>query len=221
MKRFLLFLTLVYTFNITAQSELLSVSAEVDITTSAIIVQQNLILNLPDSVQVFKLKALDFKGTTLSDISAKSGETNLNLKESYSEGLNHIELTASNGISLKDISITYKVEVDEANFYLPLFFTNLAAASSDNGFFKMNIKMLQKQAYIIHFPKVEIIEKTANNYKELIFEVPALPSLLRIELFSDEKSGFNFINTVDWLVGVIFVVIGFLIWKNRKKLMYG
>jgi len=221
MKRGILFLTFLWAFAITAQSELLNVSAQVVINGSDIVVEQSLILNLPDSVQGFQLKALDFKGTTLSEISAKSENTNLNLTKSYTEGLNLIQLAANDSITFKNVVVKYKVAVEDADFYLPLFFTNLPAASSDNEFFKMNIKMLEKQAYAIHFPKVKTATKAANQYKEIMFQVPALPSLIRIELYSPETSKFNFIDIVDWVVGLVFVIIGFFIWLNRKKLMYG
>ncbi|NAS29939.1 hypothetical protein GTQ40_03045 [Flavobacteriaceae bacterium R38] len=221
MKKVILLLTFLWTFTIAAQSKLLNASANIDMTASTIVVQQNLALDVPDSIQNLELKALDFKGTKFSLTSVESNFGDLNFRESYTEGLNHIWLTSDSGKSLNNIVLTYSIEVENSNFYLPLFFTNLPAASSDNGFFKMNVKMLPEQAYTIHFPKVKIEEKTENDLKELRFEVPALPSLLRMELLSEEAGEFNLINMVDWLAGFVFVIIGFFIWRNRKKLVYG
>jgi len=220
-KKGVLFLAFLWTLTITAQSELLSVSVKADMTASVIEVKQNLILSIPDSIQEIELKALKFAGITLSLTTVTSNNLNIAYKENQTEGLNSVLLVLNKGENIKNITVDYTIKIIEDYFYLPLFFTNFPAASSKNDFFKMDIKMPEEQAYTIHFPKVAIEEKIENNAKQIIIEAPALPSLLRMEIFSETKKETTFVDMVDWLVGVIFIIIGFFIWKHRKKLMYG
>lgn len=221
MRNIILFLSVLYSCIVFGQGELLSVSAKVDLTKSVIDVEQVLKLDLPDSIQSIDIKNLHFEGTQIIFNSAIVGGNKLSVKEISSDGLTHLELT-SNGKPLKEVLLNFKAEVQQGVFYLPLFFTNMSAASSENDFFKMTMKINTTEDYIIHFPNVDVTETITETIKTVSLEAPALPSVIRMELISkDEEKGLEFLDLVDWLVAFIFGVIGVLIWKNRKRLMHG
>ena len=59
------------------------------------------------------------------------------------------------------------------------------------------------------------------NEQLITLEVPALPSLFKLELLSKEATGMQFATMVDWLVALLFVIIGIIIWNKRNLLKYG
>lgn len=220
MKKFALVFVFFAVVQVIAQGELRGVSAEVDMSGIAIQVEQTLHLNLPDSVQSIEVKAFEFPGTALSLISANSAGEILLLEELEKEGMKYVKLSTQTG-RLSDILFTYEARIAEDQFNLPFFVTDFSAASSDNDFFKLNIRMKKSQAYSLRFPKVDMQEITGESYKEIQLEVPALPSFLGMELYTGEKEAVEISTIVDWLVALIFVGIGFLIWFNRNLLSYG
>lgn len=221
MKRILSFILISCSFIGIAQSELTAASVNIMVKDTGINVQEFLILNVPDSIQTIELKTLEFEDIILSVNRVMSDGKILDFNHNVSKGLNLLSIK-SNGKPLKELQVLYTVQVKNEAFYLPLFFTNLPATSSDNDFFKLNITLDKAQDYVIHFPKVDIEVNEQQSLKTLTMQVPALPSLIRMELpLSSKANSLQFIDLIDWIVALIFVIIGYFIWRNRKQLMYG
>lgn len=210
-----------FTVIIGAQSELTSASVEIDIKdTSYIEIKQTLLLNVPDSIQQMNLKLLKFEGTSVTLNEINSSEEVISFTEIDSKELQQITLF-SDGKPFQAIELDYSVQVENEEFYLPLFFTDLPASSSDNDFFKARIQMQNNQNIIMHFPNVELTENIEFNKKNVTMQVPALPSLFRMEFTSEAVSKASITAIIDWVVALVFVLIGIIIWRNRKQLMYG
>ncbi|AXT20114.1 hypothetical protein D7030_03065 [Flavobacteriaceae bacterium AU392] len=210
-----------FTVIIGAQSELTSASVEIDIKdTSYIEVKQTLLLNIPDSIQQLNLKLLKFEGISVTLNKVNSNKEMINFTKEDSKELQEIILF-SNGRPFQTIELNYSVQVENEEFYLPLFFTELLASSSDNDFFNARIKMQNNQNIIMHFPNVELTENVEFNKKNITMQVPALPSLFRMEFTSETVSRASVTAIVDWVIALVFVLIGIIIWRNRKQLMYG
>ncbi len=203
-----------------AQSELTSASVDIIIKDGTVEVQQQLQLNIPDSVKAITLRSLEFAGTKLSLAEISAAGTTLSFEQTQANGLNVVTVT-STGQAFQTLDIRYTIRVEKAHFYLPLFFTNLPAANSDNDFFKAKLKLPKNQNFVIHFPKVEMIQRETENEQLITLEIPALPSLFRIELLPREATGMQFATMVDWLVAFLFVIIGIIIWNKRNLLRYG
>lgn len=204
-----------------SQSQLLGVSAWVDMTTEQIKVQEAFRFNVPDSVQSLEFKAIQFKGITVSIVSATTDGKTLTIEELKSKGLRHFKVKSSDNKSLQNVLLTYTVTKETESFYLPLFFTNVPGASSDDNFFTMEMQLPKNKEYQIHFPRVPIDEGIEGAVKKIRFQLPALPSLIRIELPIKQAKGLSFVTLVDASVALLFLGIGYLIWRNRKQLIYG
>jgi len=203
-----------------AQSELTNAAVVISIKDTRVEVQQQLQLNLPDSVQEIALRSLEFAGTNLTLKEISSAGKSLNFEQMKAEGLNVVTVTSTQE-AFKTLDIRYSIIAEKAHFYLPLFFTNLPAANSDNDFFKASLKLPKNQNFVVHFPKVDMVQSEIQNEQLITLEVPALPSLFRLELLPKEATGMQFSAMVDWFVALVFVVIGIIIWTKRNQLRYG
>jgi|GEM_PF-1814206 len=221
MKRLPHVIALFWMLTSAAQGELLGVSTQVDMTGKVIEIRQDLALDLYDSITSIQLKMLVFEGTSLGEIAVTADEHTIKYKTITSEGMKVLELILPEDKTCDKISISYPINVKDSDFYLPLFFTNLPAAASNDDFFNVQFKMPLTLQYRIHFPKVDTETTETATFKTIALNVPALPSLLRMTVFTKEKKGLNYANIVDVLVIGIFIGIGFLIWVNRKQLIYG
>jgi len=219
MRSVIFYLMIFWTGTILAQGELVHSSVKVNMTTPVIAVEQFLELNLPDSIQNIEIKVLNFKNVTLSLISAKSEGKILPIEIITSKGLQHFKLSSLN--SIRNITLNYNVFIEGDAVEIPIFFTDLPAASSENDFFKAELKTQTNHSYDIQFPKVTLSETIENEIKTIKLEIPALPSVLKAKRTFNEKLELSFLSLVDGFVALIFVVIGILIWKNRKRLIYG
>ena len=220
MKYTLSFLLLFVTVIGISQTELTNATAMVNIKDTSLEIQEQLNLMLPDSVKNITLKALKFDQTILSVNVVRANGKAVTFQQSQANGLDIIDITL-NGESIKKIEVTYTVSVENEAFYIPMFFTDFPVTTSDNDFFKLDIQLKQEQDYIIHFPKVDKIETSNQGVKKVMLNIPALPSLIRMELPAATAATFRISNFIDWMVAFIFVIIGFLIWRYRKQLMYG
>lgn len=201
-----------------AQGTLERVSVTMDLMDTEISIKQRFVLDAPDSIQSIHLKALQFEGTVLSKIAIEDGQKEIVFKEEDQKGLQQLKLRSITGF--KTIDLSYRVQVGHEKFYLPLFFTELPAATSDNDFFKMEMHLSKTQGYTIYFPGVPIKEQINGEIRTLSMEVPALPSMVRMELFKGDKGAY-YVDYIDMTVALLFVGIGLLIWKYRKHLIYG
>ena len=203
------------------QGQLTGVTTTVNMLGPTIQITQEFALDLPDSIHRVTLKALNFKGTTLSNINVKANQEMATVKEAGAEQLKQFTVTGQDGVPLKNVMLSYTIAADHSNFYVPLFFTNLPAAHSDIDFFKGSLYLYVNTDYRILFPKVSLNEFPDNAIKEVVFELPALPSMIRLQIDPKDTLDFWEGNRVDMLVALLFIGIGFLIWKNRKRLAYG
>lgn len=218
MKTLLCILVSLYGFTITAQSSLLGGSAILEIEAQKVYIQQTLEVQLPDSVQQLKLRILDFEGSFLSNISVSSNGKDIHFEKEVLDGISTIKLNSTKGF--QQLQLSYEVATAATDFYIPFFFTDLVAANSENDFFKMTIKLPETQDYVLHFPNLLANETVNGGKKKIVLDVPALISVMRMELV-DEKKAIGFAGMMDALVALIFVVIGIAIWLNRKRLAYG
>ena len=201
-----------------AQSTLKGGSAALDVDGKKVHVKQSLEVQLPDSVQQLRLRVLDFDGSSLSNISISANNLEIPFEVSGMEGIRSFDLRSDQGF--QQLAITYEVGITQSDFYVPFFFTDLASADSENGFFKIAISLPEAQAYTLHFPNGNTKETISDGKKMIVLEVPALISVLRMEVLDGEKI-FGFASIMDGLVVLVFVVMGVLIWLNRKRLVYG
>ena len=220
MKYFAGILICFLSINSIAQGELTRSTVDITIKDKRVEVQQKLQLNVPDSIQEIELRSLEFAGTNLSLEKIIANGVDLNFEQNQAKGLNLITVTSIEQ-PFTNLDLRYWVNPEKAHFYLPLFFTNLPAANSDNDFFKANLSLPKDQKFELHFPKVEMTQSIEQNERLISLEVPALPSLFRMELLPKDAKGMQFATMVDWVVAFIFLLIGIIIWNKRNQLRYG
>lgn len=208
------------TYSILGQETLTKATVKATLDNNTFQVEQRLYIEVPDSITSLDLKSLIFESSTISKIQVAAENQLIAYENVDTHGLIHLVLNIDK-LSHQEIIISYQVGMEQSAFYLPLFFTDLAALSSDNDFFKMAIELPEGQAYFIHFPAMPIDQQQKDGTKTLQFELPALPSVIRMELLSSNMEKPLYIRMVDWGVAILFIVIGYLIWRNRKQLIYG
>lgn len=204
-----------------AQGELTAVSVEVDIADSVLQVRQAFSLSLADSVTSFDIKALQFEGTSLDFLTASLEGDDLVLEDIPEQGMNRLRVSKAEGKTWSRVVCKYEVKVRGKQFYLPLFFTNFSAASSQNDFFSIQMRMPKTQNHTVLFPTVKWEEAASQTDKVIRFEVPALPAFLRLKRQDGEKAEIALNDAVDIGAAFLFLGIGLLIWVNRKRLSYG
>ena len=184
-------------------------------------VRQYLDLDLPDSLRPLNLRLLEFKGNSLLEVSAKVDGEEISLKRQDSDGLVSISATLPKGNSTPKLELQYTLATATAEHYIPFFFTELAASDSDNDFYALQLRLPEKQEYTLHFTNVPVKELFADGTKEVRFQVPALISVLRMELHPEARPQWSFAQLMDGMVVLIFLIMGVVIWLNRKRLAYG
>lgn len=218
MKTLLCFLLSLSGCALSAQNSLLGGRASLNVEGQKVRVQQILEVQLADSVQQLRLRVLDFDGSSLSNVSISAKNKSIPFEVSRTEGIQNVDMESVEGF--QQLEITYEVDVAQADFYVPFFFTDLASADSENGFFKIAINIPEAQAYTVHFPNGNRKESIRDGKKRIALEVPALISVLRMEVLDGDKT-LGFASLMDGLVILVFLVMGVLIWMNRKRLVYG
>lgn len=206
---------------LSAQGELTAVSVEAVRGDSAFQVRQTFALSLADSVSSFEIKALQFEGTRVDFLTATLQGTDLVITDIPEEGMERLKVGKEEGKTWSEVVCTYEVKVTNQQFYLPLFFTNFSAATSENDFFNLQLRMPKTQNYRVLFPTVKLEESLNEMDKVISLEVPALPAFLRLQRFEGDQGGLTLNATVDLLAVFLFLGIGVLIWVNRKRLSYG
>jgi hypothetical protein len=219
MSRLLTLIFIISSFCLSANGGVKSVEASVKINGSVAAISETIYFEIPDSVRSVVIKALPFEGSQVFIDSLKLDHELLSYEVLSMNPI--ILLRVPIGmLSSNKLTFHYRVKVKEKSFFLPLFFSELHSLNSDTDFFAMEIIWSQNENYTIHFPKVPMKVNHEGNEEVVSFQLPAAPSLIRMEM-TDGKSGFSINQLIDISVGVVFLIIGFVLWIFRKKLAYG
>lgn len=165
------------------------------------------------------LKALQRTGVDLSEIVLLENDRPIAFDKSTEKGLLQIKtsLASKSGV----VVLHYVILCDSRNMDLPLFFTEFAASSSEDDFFSMTMEMPATVQPFMHFPTVDLEESMSGANKVLTFQLPALPSMIRMELLESGEPAPIYTQIADGLVILVFVLSAALIWTNRKRLFHG
>ncbi len=157
------------------------------------------------------------KGET-PDISTNARIENTTVKQNLVE----IQLKVLSKQEGNWLEVKYVISEAPAITNIPLFFTELSAASSDEQFFQFSLNLPAHQSYYFHFPSGPVAERPGlDGQKQLSFTMPALPSVVRLELMEEDRTAAQLTTLIDIAVALIFGIIAVLIWAYRKKLIYG
>lgn len=208
MRSFLLIIGVWISFLTQAQNTLDSVQTVVHRKNGKYEIQQSFFLTISDP-QPLQLRALRFDGIVFEYISVEN--------QDFVQTTSDEEIRLNIAQYRQPLVVSYNVRPSDKLTNLPLFFTPFNASSSVDDFFRCKFTGEHDQSFYLHFPNVELIT-TEEGFS---FQLPALPSALRIELVDGSTSRSNIVTIADWIVAVIFLAIGVLIWFNRKKLIYG
>ncbi len=220
MKLYTAIFLLCFTLNLFGQGQVTSILVTVDLQPKTINVHQELAINLPDSIPSMTLKLLKFNQSISSINMVLVNEKKITLQEeTQQEGIRHFSINTPKDESIKKLSISYSLNNTKTKTDIPLFFTELPATHSDADFFKASIHFAQGLDYNINYPKVELEEMTTTNGTTVQFDLAALPSVLRFE--KDNKQQIKSETMIDFGAGFLFLIIGGIIYKNRKRLAYG
>ena len=204
-----------------SQGELTKASTLIGVLDDEVVVKKNLHLNFPDTTKDFTLKMLVFEGNKLRDLSIYSDGKSIPINGDEVDGLITIPIEWPSGNLSNILELVYTVEIETEDKYIPFFFTDLAATNSDDDFFTIELRMEKNADYTLSFPNVKMTEKHTNEWKQINFQIPALASMLRLEIHDGPKTDIALATWMDGLVALIFVAIGIVIWLNRKRLAYG
>ncbi|MEM9362050.1 MAG: hypothetical protein AAGA43_05415 [Bacteroidota bacterium] len=204
-----------------SQGELAKASTLIGVLDDEVVVKQNLHLNFSDTTKNFTLKMLVFEGNELRDLSIYSDGKSIPINGDEDDGLITIPIEWPSGNLSNILELVYTVEMETKDQYIPFFFTNLAATNSDDDFFTIELRMDKNMNYTLSFPNVKMTEKYTNEWKQINFQIPALTSMLRLEVHDGPKTDIALATWMDGLVALIFAVMGIVIWMNRKRLAYG
>ncbi len=208
--RVLILLCLVLGHVVSAQPQLNGVKVNIESLQEGFEVKSIYTINVPDESENIHLKALTFGGAVISHIQIEGFES------TTSQGY---ELTSVNiplsGPTPNKIILRYQV-VPGNKGEIPVFFGDWTSASSDQDFFQVQLNTDAETNLLFPADSKHVVSEGA---KVINASLPAAASMIRIEQGSD--SGSVWIRRVDQIVIIIFIMIGALIWYNRKRLIYG
>ena len=218
MKALLIGLLIGYSVCLQANDGVDSVIVEIEMKEDVLIVKQSIYITVVDEFDDFLIRALVieesqvFIDTIHIDQQPTSFET-LDMTPTLD-----FKLKVSNENSR--IDVYYRLNEIGDEITLPLFFTSLSALNSEADFFNASIFRTVDQHFSVVFPRVPIEDMETGMFKITSFNLPAAPSMIRLNRVNSDESGKN-IQWVDWMVGVVFLIIGLILWINRKKMSYG
>ncbi|MDT0608004.1 hypothetical protein [Croceitalea rosinachiae] len=221
MKKVFVLIFLLATGASQSQGKLAGASALVKLKQDTTIIRQNLYLNLPDSTKQLSLKILEFEGNKLLNVSIHSSGQNIAIKSQGTNGLITIPIELPIENFSDKLELVYTVETKTTDRYIPFFFTDLSASNSDNDFLTIKLESANDLNYTLLFPNVETTERDTDVMRQIDFQIPALTSMLRLEIHDGPKTHIALAIWMDSLVAVIFIIMGIVIWLNRKHLAYG
>ncbi len=226
MRWLLIILGLIISNGLFAQSKIDQVAIEAKTIDGIFYVTEKLHVSLMDTVTVLNLKSINFSGSEISKVIVQVNDdqrlaTDLSYELVNNEGLYHIKIGIPDA-KLRVIQVSYLVTTKQKEVYLPLFFTDLAAAASENDFFNMLISYPENESFYLHFPAGNLVRSNEiSGYETIQFNLPALASVVRLERLASHTSSPFYIKAIDWATALLFIAIGIIIWFYRKKLIYG
>jgi len=225
MRTLLSFILIINSSLVYGQGTILSAQAIISSIDNSFDVTESIQLGVDDTVTYLDFKMLLFERSVVSDVLVE-----LKKDKNASTGsktISYIDLSTDNlkviRVPIKEsqwIDLKYTVSSKQEMIDIPLFFTDLKASSSDKDFMKILLESSTLTSYKMYFPlanPTESVSPLTNIYTT--YSLPALNSLIRLKNVSG-KSDYGLI-LVDVGVALIFVLVGLLIWFNRKKLIYG
>lgn len=211
----------------TSQSKLTSASVKMmyDEQGERFHIKEKLFLDTIQAGQVIRCKALrltdNFTADTDNIAVSFSGRGEV---DSFSQaaGLQTFQATMQQAEKDGWIELSYMVDELGQVSEIPLFFTEFAAASSEEDFFSLELEIPEERSAFFHFPTAKVLALPAGSGNQLLsFSIPALPSMVRLELAEDVSNASFQVTLIDLGVALVFVLIGFLIFRYRKMLIYG
>ncbi|NNF33976.1 MAG: hypothetical protein HKN68_07700 [Saprospiraceae bacterium] len=204
---------------LTANDGVQSVQANMIIQDGSIAIIEEISYELSNDPDSLIVKILPFEGSELFIDSILMNDAPQSYEILTMKPIIIIKLSSvKNG--MEKLIFHYRIAFNEASFFIPLFFSDLTATKSQSDFFNLKMNWSKDEDYNIHFPKVPMEVKENANQKFTTLEMPAAPSLVRMQRVEGHSS-LSFNQVVDLGVGAVFLLIGLLLWMNRKKLAYG
>ena len=207
--RGLALILLLLNHTIWAQIKLEGVRVFIEETETSIDVKTTYLTVIEDQADTLQLKALNFKGSSIQQLKVNTFTSSVD----FGADLNTVTILVS-GQKPETITLSYQVTPGYKG-EIPIFFSDWQSSSSDQDFFQLEMKVLEGTNLL--FP-AEIQAKDGGDFMSIKTELPATVSMIRID---DSGTGNAWIKRVDQMVIVLFLIIGSLIWFNRKKLIHG
>lgn len=192
-----------------AQTQLTGVNVNIESSQNEFKVRATYSVEVQDDTEGLNLKALTFGGARISDIRIVGFEP----VTSQDYELTSIRIPFTKIQKPQKVIVQYQVVPGEKG-EIPIFFGDWQSASSDQDFFQLELNTAPGTNLL--FPADS---ETSEDATIIRATLPATTSMIRVEQGSD--SGSTWISRIDQLVIAIFMVIGVLIWFNRKRLIYG
>ncbi len=210
-----LFLYVVYSQVIVAQT-MTGATIEVRLEQDAILVREILSFDTPDSIKRIQLSAIDVgAGVNLEEI-LTSGFRTTPLRQ---VNLYEMDLVWNAPSAPLRFGFSYRVDRNDP-VTVPIFFPKVGADDASAEFCSLKVFCDPETHLEFSFP---FGEKAVNSIDELRlyqWQLQALPSMLRFKEHN-QPVRISTYDTIDMLVAVLLLVIGWFIWKNRSKLSYG
>lgn len=194
-----------------AQTQLTGVKVNIETLENGFEVTAVYAIDVPNDSEELNLKALTFGGARISQIEMER------LEPTTSQGyeLTSMHIPLPNGQKPEKITLHYQVVPGDKG-EIPIFFGDWQSASSDQDFFQVHLNT--DIGTNLLFP-ADSESDTSGDAKVIRASLPASTSMIQVEQGSD--AGSAWIRRVDQMVIIIFILIGALIWFNRKRLIYG
>ncbi|MDW3191088.1 MAG: hypothetical protein R8G66_01950 [Cytophagales bacterium] len=207
--RALALILLLLNHSIWAQIKLDGVRVFIEETETSIEVKATYLTLIDDQVDTLQLKALNFSGSSILQLKVNSFISSIDFGSDFS-----IVTIPFSGQKPETITLSYQVTPGYKG-ELPIFFSDWQSSSSDQDFFQLQMKVMEGTSLL--FP-AETQAEDVGEFMNIKAELPATVSMIRID---DSGTGNARIKRVDQMVIVLFLIIGVLIWFNRKRLIHG
>lgn len=207
--RYLVIIGLFFQFQAAAQVKLSGVNVKIEEVESHFLVKTTYKVDIPENGKSLKIKALSFGNSIINEVKVES------MKIDLEESSDMTTLILNPTTETESFTVSYRVTTGEKG-EIPIFFGEWQSTSSDQDFFQVRMSV-PTTTHLLFPTEYESQEERA--HKIFVASLPAAVSMIRVEQNSD--AGALFIKRVDQFVIVTFLIIGVLIWFNRKRVIYG